>query len=88
MNKSVMIAVFALGLAVVAWVGWGFVGTSPLALAMTVVIAAVYVLGALELRQFRQGTAVLMAALTDDTWLPPESVADDRRDLGPATEWT
>lgn len=30
----------------------------------------------------------LMAALTDDTWLPPESVADDRRDLGPATEWT
>ena len=70
MNKSVMAAIFALGLAVVAWVGWGFVGTSPLALAMTVVIAAVYVLGALELRQFRQGTAALMTALTDGAQQP------------------
>ena len=35
MNKSVMAAVFAVGLAVVGWVGWGFVGASPLALVMT-----------------------------------------------------
>ena len=70
MNKSVMAAIFALGLAVVAWVGWGFVGTSPLALAMTVVIAAVYVLGTLELLQFRQGTAALMTALRDGAQQP------------------
>ena len=38
MNKSVMTVVFAMGLAVVGWVGWGFVGSSPLALAMTAVI--------------------------------------------------
>ena len=38
MNKIVMASLFAAGLAVVAWVGWGFVGSSSLALVMTVVI--------------------------------------------------
>jgi len=66
MNKSVMVAVFAAGLAVVGWVGWGFVGSNPLALAMTVLIAAVYVLGALELLQFRSATLSLRAALAGD----------------------
>ncbi len=65
MNKSVMAAVFAVGLAVVGWVGWGFVGTSPLALAMTAVIAGVYVLGAYELMRFRAATASLAGALAD-----------------------
>ncbi|MBT9442429.1 MAG: DUF802 domain-containing protein [Acidovorax sp.] len=63
MNKSVMAAIFAVGLAVVGWVGWGFVGSSPLALAMTVVIAAVYVVGAYELMQFRAATSSLSTAL-------------------------
>ncbi len=63
MNKSVMAAIFAVGLAVVGWVGWGFVGSSPLALAMTVVIAAVYVVGAYELIQFRAATSSLSTAL-------------------------
>ena len=63
MNKSVMAAIFAVGLAVVGWVGWGFVGSSPLALAMTVVIAAVYVVGAYELMQFRAATSSLSIAL-------------------------
>lgn len=63
MNKSVMPAIFAVGLAAVGWVGWGFVGSSPLALAMTAVIGAVYVLGALELRQFRAATQSLTSAL-------------------------
>ena len=63
MNKSVMAAIFAVGLAVVGWVGWGFVGSSPLALAMTVVIAAVYVVGAYELMQFRVATSSLSIAL-------------------------
>ena len=63
MNKSVMAAIFAVGLVVVGWVGWGFVGSSPLALAMTVVIAAVYVVGAYELIQFRAATSSLSIAL-------------------------
>ncbi|MBA4109062.1 MAG: hypothetical protein C0487_05670 [Leptothrix sp. (in: Bacteria)] len=63
MNRIVFAAAFAIGLMVVGWVGVGFVGSSPLALLMTVLIAAVYVLGAYELRQFRQATESLSVAL-------------------------
>lgn len=69
--------VFGLGLAAVAWVAWGFVGTSALALLMTAVIAGVYVWGARELWQFEQATQTLryaVAAATQpvsdlDSWL-------------------
>ncbi|MFT3858622.1 MAG: DUF802 domain-containing protein [Aquabacterium sp.] len=59
-------AVFLVGLAAVAWVGWGFVaGAHTLALTLTGLIAAVYLLGAHELRQYRQATATLSSALAD-----------------------
>ncbi|WP_440111355.1 DUF802 domain-containing protein [Acidovorax sp. BL-A-41-H1] len=64
MKNSWMTGVFAVGLAVVGWVAWGFVGISPLALAMTAVIAGVYVLGAVELMQFRAATRSLAGALS------------------------
>ena len=64
MNRSVMAAVFAAGLAVILWVGWGFWGTSPLALAMTCVMAGVYMAGAYELMRFRSATSSLTAALS------------------------
>lgn len=73
MNKIVMASLFAAGLAVVAWVGWGFVGSSSLALVMTVVIGGVYVLGAYELVQFRAATASLTTALAVN---PAEPLAD------------
>ena len=73
MNKSVMAAIFAAGLAAVGWVGWGFVGSSPLALAMTAVIGAAYLLGAYELMQFRAATASLATALAGD---PVEPLSD------------
>ena len=63
MNKFMMTVIFTLGLVAVGWVGWGFVGTSWMALAMTAVIGGVYVLGALELRRFRAATATLSEAL-------------------------
>ena len=63
MNKSVMTAIFATGLAAAGWVGWGFIGHSPLALAMTVMIAATYLLGAWELMRYRAATASLTRAL-------------------------
>ncbi len=53
----------ALGLATIAWIGWGFIGHSWLALAVTALIAATFVLGALELQRFRTQTAGLDAAL-------------------------
>ncbi|PJI96141.1 uncharacterized protein DUF802 [Acidovorax sp. 69] len=70
MNKSVMAAIFAVGLAAVGWVGWGFVGSSPLALAMTAVIGMVYVLGAFELMQFRAHTLSLTTALNGNSAEP------------------
>lgn len=63
MKKSVMAGALAAGLAAVGWVAWGFVGSSPLALAMTLVIAAVYGLGAFELVRFSAATGALAAAL-------------------------
>ncbi|MDP3653140.1 MAG: hypothetical protein Q8R67_15795 [Rhodoferax sp.] len=63
MKKHLFTAAFVLGAAAVVWVGSGFVGANLLALTMTAVIGAVYVFGALELRQFRQATATLATAL-------------------------
>ncbi len=54
---------FGLGLLSVVLVGAGFVGSSAIALAMTLVIGVVYVLGAMEIRRFRTATAGLAAAL-------------------------
>lgn len=63
MNRTFFAAVFAAGLLTVGWVGWGFAGTSWLALAMTLAIGAVYVLGALEVRRFCAATSALEHAL-------------------------
>ena len=63
MNKFMMTVIFTIGLVAVGWVGWGFVGASWMALAMTAVIGGVYILGALELRRFRAATNSLSEAL-------------------------
>lgn len=63
MNKYLFAIAFSLGAAAVAWVGSGFVGTHLLALTMTALIGAVFVVGAWELRQFRQATSALSSAL-------------------------
>jgi len=65
MNRFLIPAAFAVGLMVVIWVGMGFVGTSWLALLMTVAIAGAYGLGAFELQQFRHATSTLAVALAD-----------------------
>jgi hypothetical protein len=60
----VITAAFVLGAMAVVWVGIGFIGSNNyLALTMTMAIAAVYVFGALELRQYRHATSTLAAAL-------------------------
>ena len=64
-GRTVLAIAFALGLMTVVWVGMGFVGTSSIALVMTVAIGGVYVLGALEVRRFRTATSSLAAALAD-----------------------
>ncbi len=63
MNKQLFNIAFLLGALAVVWVGAGFIGSSLLALAMTMLIGAVYVAGALELHRFRQATSTLATAL-------------------------
>lgn len=58
-------AVFFVGLAAVCWVGVGYIGSNPLALAITLLIGAFYLMGALELHRFRQATATLAQSLAD-----------------------
>lgn len=65
MNRYLFNGALVLGAAAVAWVASGFLGTHPLALAMTVVIAAVYGFGALELHQYRRATQTLSSALAN-----------------------
>ncbi len=64
MNKQLGIAAFGVGLIAVCWVGAGYAVAHPLALAMTALILAFYLMGASELRRFHQATASLAAALT------------------------
>ncbi len=65
MNRFFIPSAFGIGLTALAWVAVGFIGSSPLALVMTLVIASVYILGAWELQQFRAATSTLAAALAD-----------------------
>jgi hypothetical protein len=65
LNRLFFTAAFVLGLLAIAWVGADFVGSSLFALAMTAVIGAVYLLGAQEIRRYRQTTASLAEALAN-----------------------
>ncbi|NDP60573.1 MAG: DUF802 domain-containing protein [Oxalobacteraceae bacterium] len=63
MNRQLFTVAFFLGALGIVWVGAGFIRDNLLALMMTILIGIVYVYGALELRQFRQATTTLTAAL-------------------------
>ena len=65
MNAFLRTAAFAAGLAVLAWVGLGYVGANPLALVITVLIGAFYSMGVLELHRFKQGTDALALAVDE-----------------------
>ena len=63
MNRILYPSALVAGLAAVAYVAWGHAGSSPLTLVMTALIAAFYLLGALELARWRRDTAGLGQAL-------------------------
>ncbi|MEZ5609896.1 MAG: DUF802 domain-containing protein [Rhodocyclaceae bacterium] len=63
MNRIISLAAFLIGLAAVGWIGFGYIGSSLLALAMTALIGAVYLTGAAELRRFDRATGALAEAL-------------------------
>ncbi|MET0327508.1 MAG: DUF802 domain-containing protein, partial [Luteimonas sp.] len=66
-------AVFALGLAGVAWIAIGYIGSNALALAVTLLIGACYVVGGVELLRYRRATASLADAV-DGLATPPEAL--------------
>jgi hypothetical protein len=72
MNRTLSLIAFAAGLLALAWVGAGYVGNNLLALAMTGLITAFYLMGGLELRRFHLATSSLQQALTD----LPQPLAD------------
>jgi hypothetical protein len=72
MNKHLFNLAFLTGAFAVLWVGFGFIDSSAVAMAMTALIFAVYLAGALELYRFRQATAGLGKALG----ALPESLPD------------
>ena len=72
MNRFFQYAVFAAGLAVVCWVGAGYAGSHPLALIVTMLVGAFYLMGALELHRFQQATSTLSRAVAGLTAAPAE----------------
>ncbi len=65
MNQFLRQAAALAGLAVIAWVGAGYVLTNPLALGITVLIGAFYLMGVLELHRFGQASAALALAVDE-----------------------
>lgn len=69
------LAVFCAGLAVVCWIGAGYLGSNPAGAAVAMLIGACYLAGALELHRYRQATATLTHAVTELS-ATPASLAD------------
>ncbi len=76
MNRNYALFAFVLGLIACLWVALGYLDGSLLALAVTLVITTVYLVGALEMRRFQRNTESLAAALAN--------IPDDLGHLG---EW-
>ncbi|OYU97922.1 MAG: hypothetical protein CFE45_18475 [Burkholderiales bacterium PBB5] len=85
MNRSLSLLAFALGLGAIAWIAAGYVATSPLALTMTALIAAFYLMGGLELRRFHDATTSLHQALASLT-APAPPLGEWLRRLHPSLQ--
>ena len=69
------LAVFLVGLAAVCWICVGYIGSNPLATAVTMLIGVCYLAGGLELHRYRQATFTLTSAVTDLS-AAPSSLSD------------
>ncbi|MFM0291866.1 DUF802 domain-containing protein [Paraburkholderia sp. RL17-380-BIE-A] len=65
------LVVFLAGLAAVCWIAAGYAVSNPLALAVTLLIGACYVAGALELHRYREATGTLTRAVEGLSAPPP-----------------
>ena len=76
MNRQLFSSAFVIGGIAILWVAYGFLGANHLALAMTLVVAAAYLAGALELQGYRRDTSAFRSA-----------VAELKRTPDSLTEW-
>jgi hypothetical protein len=76
MTRLLFAAAFLLGTAAVISMSANFVGSDNLALTITLVIAAVYVIGFVELAQFHNATASLYRGLGELRQSSPDSAPD------------
>ncbi|WP_429314827.1 DUF802 domain-containing protein [Paraburkholderia sp. GAS448] len=65
------LVVFLVGLAAVCWIGAGYLGSNPLALAVTLLVGACYLTGAFELQRYSQATSTLARAVAGLSEPPP-----------------
>ncbi|HET8704883.1 MAG TPA: DUF802 domain-containing protein [Pseudomonadales bacterium] len=63
MSRIIFTVAFALGAAAIIWIGAGFVHGHAVAMSVTLCIGLVYVMGSLELMQFRRTTSELQRSL-------------------------
>ena len=68
------LVVFLVGLAAAGWIGAGYVGSNPLALGVTLLIALFYMAGAFELYRYGRATSGLRQAVAG-LEAPPASLA-------------
>jgi len=83
MSRYLHLFVFFAGLAAVCWIGAGYVSSNPLALAVTMLIGACYLAGALELQRYSQATSTLARAVTSLSE-PPRSLGAWLEPLDPS----
>lgn len=69
------LVVFLAGLAAACWIAASYVGSNLLALAVTLLIVACYLTGALELRRYSQASATLRRAVAALSGPPPSLAA-------------
>ena len=69
------LVVFVAGLAAACWIAISYVGSNLLALAVTLLIIACYLTGALELRRYSQASATLTRDVTALSGPPPSLAA-------------
>ncbi|PTB18999.1 hypothetical protein C9I57_21215 [Trinickia symbiotica] len=74
-RNSINLVVFLAGLCAACWIGFGYIGTNPLAFAVTFLIVACYLSGAWELQRYQQATATLVRAVTELSGPPPSLAA-------------
>jgi len=72
MSRLPILAAFAAGLLVLGWTAAGYLADSPLALAVTALIAAGYLAGGVELWHYRRATQALLQALQVPAASPPD----------------